>query len=214
MKFTISFLCYCWLALSAPASVIITVLDPPALAGLSDEIDHIYVDFNRDGVAELLIYNGGGSLNNYFFKGNRIGSFIRDPDPQSRPYGDRESQSIIEVDSGRAGDIINKEGAMGFEFKIGSGTHYGYIHYNFTKTNGTDFSGGRGTILGWAYENVPGRSIIATPIPEPSSWMVLVAGGAAACTFRRRRDLDRKKFRARSQIANFRGFPSKSRKSS
>ncbi len=223
MKLTIAFSCYCWLALSAPASVIITVLDPPAPAGLSDEIDHIYVDFDHDGVAELLLYNGGGSFNTYFFTGNRIavlsspppniggpnahlvfgtvigpnlsdparnwfiGSFIRDPDPQSRPYGDRESPSIIEVTTGLGGDIYNKNGAMGFEFKIGTGTHYGYIHYNFTKTNGTEYSGGRGTILGWAYEDVPGRSITAAPIPEPSSWMLLVASGVVSCALRRKR---------------------------
>ena len=226
MRFTLVCLCHCWLALSAPASVIITVLDPPAPAGLSDELDHIYVDFNHDGVAELLLYNGGGGFNTYFFTGNRIvvlsdpppniggpnanlvfgteigpilsdparnwfiGSYIRDPDPQGRPYGDRESPSIIEVNTGREGDIYNKEGAMGFEFKIGAGTHYGYIHYNFTSTNGTDFSGGRGTILGWAYEDVPGRSITAAPIPELSSWMLLVVGGVASCVFRRKREGD------------------------
>lgn len=223
MKFTIVCLCYCWLALFAPASVIITVLDPPAPAGLSDELDQIYVDFNHDGVAELLLYNGGGSFNTYFFTGNRIavlsspppniggpnanlvfgteigpnlsdparnwfiGSFIRASDPESRPYGDRESPSIIEVNTGLSGDIYNKEGAMGFEFKIGTDTHYGYIHYNFTSTNGTDFSGVRGTILGWAYEDVSGRSIIAAPIPEPSPWMLLVSGGVASCVFRRKR---------------------------
>lgn len=140
MKITIVGLYYCWLALSAPASVIITVLDPSAPAGRSDEIDHVYVDFNHDGVAELPLYNGGGSFNTYFFTGNRIavcsspppniggpnanlvfgteigldlsdpvrnwfiGSFIRDSDPQSRPYGDRESPSIIEVTTGREGD--------------------------------------------------------------------------------------------------------------
>lgn len=75
---------------------------------------------------------------------------------------------------------------MGFEFKIGEGTHYGYIHYNFTSTNGTDFSGGRGTILGWAYEDVPGRAIIAAPIPEPSAWILSVIG-VSSCAFRRRR---------------------------
>lgn len=85
------------------------------------------------------------------------------------------------------GDIWNKEGAMGFEFKIGAGTHYGYIHYNFTSTNGTEYSGGRGTIVGWAYEDIPGKSITAAPIPEPSSWMLSVVGGTAFLVFRRRR---------------------------
>lgn len=209
--------------LSAPASVIMTVLTPPVLAGLSDELDQIYVDFNRDGIAELLLYNGGGSFNTYFFTGNRIavlsspppnigganahlvfgtevglnlsdparnwfiGSFIRDTDPQGRPYGDRESPSIIEVNTGRIGDILNKEGAMGFEFKIGAGTHYGYIHYNFTSTNGTVYSGGQGTILGWAYEDIPGKSITAAPIPEPSAWILSVVGGTVFLVLRRRR---------------------------
>lgn len=99
------------------------------------------MDFNKDGTPELLLYNGGGSFNTYFFTGNRIivlsspppniggpnanlvfgteiganlsdparnwfiGSYIRASDPESRPYGDRESPSIIEVNTGRAGDI-------------------------------------------------------------------------------------------------------------
>ncbi len=229
MKATIVYLLLGSLSLSAGAAVIITRLNPPVDAGSFAEPENLYVDFNHDGISELLLYSAQGSFNSYFFTGNRIvvrsspppniggpnanlsfgteigvdisdparnwfiGSYISATDPGSRPYGDRESVAIIEVTSGSPGppaiegDIVNQEGVMGFEFKIGDDTHYGYIHYNFTSTNGTGFSGSRGTILGWAYEDIPGKSIIAAPIPEPSSWVLIALTASAGAFLRRRR---------------------------
>ena len=67
------------------------------------------------------------------------------------------------------GDVHKKNAAIGVEFRIGTNTHYGYIHYDcraeYASLNGFFFGGG--FVHGWAYETEPGQPIVTRPLAEP-----------------------------------------------
>jgi hypothetical protein len=46
-------------------------------------------------------------------------------------------------------------------------------------------------LLGWAYNSIPNAPIIARPVPEPSSWALLVGGGLVMVWFRQKRNARR-----------------------
>ena len=227
MRYLALVLCLCWLALPAPASVVMTRLDPPAQAGMSDELPHVFIDFDHDGQTDLLLYNGGGAFVAYFYGGSSRMVVVSDPppnlggpiaslefgsiigpsltpvpvdprirwyegglvlDPSSLPYGDKSVTGMIDLfPSGPAGPIYNKEGVIGYEFLSGGNKHYGYVHYDFSPSNGSPLQGGAGLIRGWAYENVPGMSITAMPVPEPAAVTLIIL--ALGCLLNRRKQI-------------------------
>ncbi|MCF8145132.1 MAG: IPTL-CTERM sorting domain-containing protein [Deltaproteobacteria bacterium] len=88
----------------------------------------------------------------------------------------------------RVGNFINQEGFLGVRFQIDGNTHYGWIAFEGT-WDPPGWSEGR--IAGWAYEDVPGKSIAAgdqgpviPPIPTLNEWgmiflaALIVASGA------------------------------------
>lgn len=60
---------------------------------------------------------------------------------------------------------------VGVEFEIEGADHYGWIQV----TAGSIGNGG--WINDWAYNSVPGEMIFAGQVPEPSTWVLLIAGG-------------------------------------
>lgn len=78
-------------------------------------------------------------------------------------------------------DLDGTTGYVGLRFPISGNTHYGWAHFTYNDASGTL------TLHDFAYENVPGASILAGAIvPEPGSALLALAGLAGA-TLRRRR---------------------------
>ena len=71
------------------------------------------------------------------------------------------------------GRFVGQHAYMGVEFNIDGATHYGWIDVNVASLSpGAE-------IYGWGYETIPGASILAGAVPEPST-LHLIAIGAAA----------------------------------
>jgi hypothetical protein len=78
----------------------------------------------------------------------------------------------------------------GFRFVDGGGTHFGWIRLLWNDTNHDTFPDSI-TALDWGYESTPGAAIEAgdtgaSPVPEPSSALMLLAGAGALALSRRR----------------------------
>jgi hypothetical protein len=43
-----------------------------------------------------------------------------------------------------------------------------------------------GMLLGWAYNSLPNTPIFASPVPEPSTWALLVGGGVLMVLLRKK----------------------------
>jgi len=74
---------------------------------------------------------------------------------------------------------IGDNAYLGIEFLGDAGTHYGWIHIQ-------EFAGLGGWFYEYAYEDTPGASLIAGVIPEPSSVLLLLLGGACLLSLRRK----------------------------
>ncbi len=61
---------------------------------------------------------------------------------------------------------------VGVEFNIGDDVNYGWIQVTVGGI------GNGGFIKDWAYNTVPGEMILAGQVPEPSTWALLIGGGA------------------------------------
>ncbi len=70
------------------------------------------------------------------------------------------------------------EGYVGIQFFAADGLHYGWIRVLGGFEND-------GTILDYAYNTVPGQSISAGAVPEPSTWALLGLGAFCLWRFRR-----------------------------
>ncbi len=70
-------------------------------------------------------------------------------------------------------------GYLGIQFFATDGLHFGWIRVQGGAEND-------GTILDYAYNTVPGQSISAGVVPEPSTWALLGVGSVALWKLRRR----------------------------
>ncbi len=76
--------------------------------------------------------------------------------------------------SGGAGNYI---GNIGFKFKTGGSTHYGWANVNFVSANPDTM-----TVNSWAYESTANTAITVGAVPEPvetGAALGLLAGGVA-----------------------------------
>jgi hypothetical protein len=84
------------------------------------------------------------------------------------------------------GEFRDTLGFVGIRFKDGADIYYGWMRVSISNYNNSDFMA---VIIDWAYENTPGVGIRAgaTPIPEPTTTAMLLAGAAAGLAVLRRR---------------------------
>ena len=104
---------------------------------------------------------------------------------------------IRRSDSSTTGSFVDSQtGFVGVSFKKNGNTHYGWIKIHVTNdlavdSNNTIIRGDSDiTALGWAYQDIPNRPILAgDTIPEPSSGglALLAAGAAGIAQLRRKR---------------------------
>jgi hypothetical protein len=88
------------------------------------------------------------------------------------------------ISTGTASEWPSSPGARGFigiGFELEDGWHYGYFDAILAAEGG-------GVLLGWAYNSIPNAPIIARPVPEPSTWALLVGGGLVMVWFRQKRN--------------------------
>jgi len=84
------------------------------------------------------------------------------------------------------GEFRNQTGYAGLRMVNGADTYFGWMQITVSNYNNSAMTA---TLVDWAYERTPGTSILAgatiTPVPEPSSALLLLAG--LALLNRRRR---------------------------
>ncbi|HPY31310.1 MAG TPA: PEP-CTERM sorting domain-containing protein, partial [Verrucomicrobiota bacterium] len=88
----------------------------------------------------------------------------------------------IALSSGESSDWPGSPGARGFigiGFELDDGFHYGYFDVHMVAEGG-------GVLFGWAYNSIPNAPIFASPVPEPSTWALLIGGGVLMLWFRRK----------------------------
>ena len=205
-KLAIAGMMLSWLALSAPASVIVSNLNPAvAIYSGDNSLTAVPIDFNGDGIVDFRFLAGPGGVASYIYIPSRV-AVLTAPPPHhgggvagalpfnlnlgetglpfgyhwwtggALPtedhliYGDKlitvlglatTVLGVVVV----SGDVRNKNAAIGVEFRIGTNTHYGYIHFDCRAENGYVFGGGY--LRGWAYETEPGQPIVTRPVAEP-----------------------------------------------
>jgi len=90
----------------------------------------------------------------------------------------------IALSNGELSEWPGSPGARGFigiGFELEDGWHYGYFDVIMAAEAG-------GMLLGWAYNSIPNAPIFASPVPEPSTWALLVGGGVLMVCLRRKRN--------------------------
>jgi len=160
-----------------------------------------HMDFNSDGVTDIIVRTRGGTTQTVVPEGENavlarlnappdISSIIAplpegfgigpethsslswvppraNPNPRLGPLGSNLSACFT---IGCLGDFFGQTAYMGVEFEIDGQTHYGWVHL-FSKIAHSD-------IYAYAYNTVPGEMIFAGQVPEPSTWVLLIGGGA------------------------------------
>jgi hypothetical protein len=103
-----------------------------------------------------------------WWEGGPLGS------PDQQIYGDRVlSLSIVVMNlTGIANivqmcDFLSQNAVVGVEFRIGTNTHFGYVHLDFRPEHQVWLDGGGGYIYGWAYETQPGAAVATRPLAVP-----------------------------------------------
>ena len=136
-----------------PTRVAIRSSPPPNLGGSAGALP-----FNLD------LGETGLPLGYRWYEGGALGGDIE------QQYGDKLVGVLISVtvspgDNVVEGDVYKRNAAIGVEFRIGTNTHYGYVHYDCRAENRFFFGGGY--LRGWAYETEPGQPILTRPLAEP-----------------------------------------------
>jgi len=194
----------------------ITVVLPQPLGMGSDMLHsfHYPIDINGDGVVDFTFAAGVTGLSLRTERANRV-VYRPDPPPdlggpvarleEGAEIGPSLEPSLawvssdlrdgyvspgeweftpiaIHLSTGTASEWPSSPGARGFigiGFELEDGWHYGYFDAILAAEGG-------GVLLGWAYNSIPNAPIIARPVPEPSSWALLVGGGLVMVWFRRK----------------------------
>ena len=90
----------------------------------------------------------------------------------------------IHLSTGTSSEWPGSPGARGFigvQLELEDGFHFGYFDVHMAAEGG-------GWLYGWAYNSVPNAPIFASPVPEPSTWALLLGGGVLMVWFRRKRN--------------------------
>lgn len=90
----------------------------------------------------------------------------------------------IALSTGESSDWPGIPGARGFigiQFELDDGFHYGYFDVHMVAEGG-------GVLFGWAYNTIPNAPINASPVPEPSTWALLIGGGVVIVWFKGKRN--------------------------
>lgn len=189
------------------ASISVNWLDTPTVLWTEFSTQYEPVDLNNDGLIDLLfgadissvgvrregnsrylIYpspppNIGGYVEP-LQAGFEIGSDSGSGELDWFGYGGFSSFIICLSGSGGdtcAGRFPGQRAYMGVEFEIGGATHYGWLDMFVASDNPY------AEIYGWAWETVPGVSLGAGVVPEPSAILLLAAGSIALlCRTKRR----------------------------
>ncbi|HPY30568.1 MAG TPA: PEP-CTERM sorting domain-containing protein [Verrucomicrobiota bacterium] len=205
-------------AAGAVAQGTITVALPEPLGIGSDMLNGFYypIDFNSDGLTDFTFGASPGSVSLRTERANRVVIRLSPPpniggpvarleegflvgsslDPtcawlSSDPVGGYVSPGEIafatiamHLSSGTLSEWPGSPGARGFigvQLELEDGFHFGYFDVTMAAEAG-------GVLHGWAYHSVPNAPIFARPVPEPSTWALLVGGGVLMVWFTRKRD--------------------------
>ena len=117
-------------------------------------------------------------------EGTSIGPYL-DIGGVSWAAGRHEMAGLRDVD----GQVIGggywayvDRGFMGLEFRMGDEIHYGWARISvFTPGLGDNAFA---LVHDWAYETIPGQSILAGSVPEPSTMALAILGGAVVLAWK------------------------------
>ena len=190
------------LPLQALAQGTIVYVNPPDFLIQQDDTLHSF-DLNGDGTFDIGFRNVSDELDAVPTGNNQVSATAKPPPEvggpavpipfgaqvnSSTPWQGRYSAPFVS-DSGPLlasnrgslvayGPFAGLDGYLGIRFYIGANLHYGWIRLNLN--NGYPAQA-IGFITEWAYNSVPGQSIAAGAVPEPSTWALLIAGGVLVC---------------------------------
>lgn len=205
-------------AVPAVAQGTITVALPQPMGIQSDGLNAFFfpVDLNEDGVMDFTFGadigfvglrterankvvvrlspppNIGGPVAR-FEEGLSVGSSL---DPalawlSSDPIGSYVSPGenafatiAMHLSTGTLSEWPGSPGARGFigiQFELDDGFHYGYFDVTMAAEAG-------GVLHGWAYNSIPNTPVLASAVPEPSIWALLVGGGVLIVCLKRKRN--------------------------
>jgi hypothetical protein len=208
-------------AIPVVAQGTITVALPQPMGIQSDGLNTLLwpIDLNGDGLEDFTFAASPGSVSLRTERANRV-VYRPDPPPNlgglvarledgfqigsslEPSLGWRSSDLVggfvspgewafaaiaIHLSSGSSSEWPGSPGARGFigiGFELEDGWHYGYFDVTMAAEAG-------GVLHGWAYNSVPNAPVIARPVPEPSTWALLVGGGGLMGWFRRKRNARR-----------------------
>ena len=190
------------LPLPAVAQGTIVYVNPPdVIVGLLQGA--IAFDLNADGISDIEFRKFSSEFEAIPLGNNEVSATAKPPPEvggpavpipfgaqvnSSTPWQGRYSAPFVS-DSGPLlasnrgslvayGPFAGLDGYLGIRFYIGANLHYGWIRLNLN--NGYPAQA-IGFITEWAYNSVPGQSIAAGAVPEPSTWALLIAGGVLVC---------------------------------
>ncbi len=137
----------------------------------------VFLDMDDDGIDEFSFFHSQGVNTNYQFFWGAAGSpsFVGQMNVPSKLVSGETvhdnnvaiatgSISPLAVEGGESGNFLNSTGFLGVRFEVNNKNHYGWIQY---KANG---DASIGTIIDWAYENVPGAAIKTGDTGEKFNW--------------------------------------------
>ena len=100
--------------------------------------------------------------------------------------GGRYGPTLGSISSRAGGRVVGPfagiEGYLGFRLTQADGDHYGWMRLDMIR----GYGGQVVNVSDWAYNTMPGQTLAAGAVPEPSTWALLGLGLAALCLLRKR----------------------------